>query len=298
MKQYLGVCAWVSLALKREDVLYLPPYIPLLTYTNRSGNVIIISFRRMKNFAIVKFVDEDDAPGIISLQWLDSTRKWCHYPNSKVDEVRDRLLRTHAAPEEDWHFCQVAVLAEYETYSQARLKLRRAEETSNLDSDEELMGKRKKKVKTVYLPGEESDDEPAIKERGNARGKAREVGSQGTFVVEPYPMPPGSTSRRIRHASENCADACHVKTSECSGCSKLKLQNSQLLMWMGEMASGFSRLESKIDSLLAREAKGLDADVEEMNFFQLPLTADDDLIELCRKISEDPSVEAKLVSEE
>lgn len=67
----------------------------------------------MNNFAIVKFVDEDDAPGIISLQWLDCSKKWCHYPNTKVDGMRDRLLRTHAQPEKDWHFCQVAVLQEY-----------------------------------------------------------------------------------------------------------------------------------------------------------------------------------------
>lgn len=111
-----------------------------------------------------------------------------------------------------------------ETFSEARLKLRRAEETSNLDSDEEPNRRRKRKVRTVFLPGEsESDDESALV-RGRGRGKAGESGSltrsQGSFAVDPYPVAP----MPIRPSSGKCtmeknvdAGPCTYKNSECSG---------------------------------------------------------------------------------
>ncbi|XP_046402610.1 uncharacterized protein LOC124168432 [Ischnura elegans] len=66
-------------------------------------------------------------------------------------------------------------------------------------------------------------------------------------------------------------------------------------MWMGEMAPGFSHLERKVDALLACDPKRKDATVEEMNFSQLPLTADEDFIKLCHRIGGDPSFEPKLM---
>lgn len=47
-----------------------------------------------------------------------------------------------------------------ETYGEARLHLAKAEETSNLESDEDLgeVKKRKRKPKQNILPGEESDE--------------------------------------------------------------------------------------------------------------------------------------------
>ncbi|CAH2292375.1 Hypothetical predicted protein [Pelobates cultripes] len=44
-------------------------------------------------FAIVKFIDEDDAPGIILLSWLATDYSTCYYPESKTDQMRERLIK-------------------------------------------------------------------------------------------------------------------------------------------------------------------------------------------------------------
>ncbi|KAF5271421.1 hypothetical protein FQR65_LT17617 [Abscondita terminalis] len=115
-----------------------------------------------KYYAIVKFIDEDDALGIIPLNWVSENEDLCYFPNIKSDSVREKLIRIRADYEESWILCPIKILHKYETYSQARLNLKRAEETSNLDTDEELPNERKRKRKTPLLPGESEDDDNDI----------------------------------------------------------------------------------------------------------------------------------------
>lgn len=68
-------------------------------------------------------------------------------------------------------------------------------------------------------------------------------------------------------------------------------------MWMGDMAAGFSRLEKKVDALIAGRVTEGNAVGEEIRLQELPVSTDEDFIKLCRKISEHPSYESKLVSE-
>ncbi|KAF5290464.1 hypothetical protein FQA39_LY03568 [Lamprigera yunnana] len=52
--------------------------------------------------------------------------------------------------------------ANKEAYSQARLNLKKAEDTSNLDTDEDMSSERRRKRKIQVLPGESEDDDDDI----------------------------------------------------------------------------------------------------------------------------------------
>ncbi|KAI8436393.1 hypothetical protein MSG28_009998 [Choristoneura fumiferana] len=115
----------------------------------------------------------DDAPGIIASNWIVNDCS-CYYPNVRTEELKDKLLKKKAEPEP-------------ETYAEARIHLKKAEETSNLDSDEEVR-KRKRKIRNVYLPedfGENSGDEfPTLKMTKTQPLKKKEIN------LSKYPIPP------------------------------------------------------------------------------------------------------------
>ena len=64
-------------------------------------------------YAIVKFVDESDAPGIVCTHWITPDGKFCQYPNVRTNEARDKLLRKLAQPAQDWNTCHIKILHKY-----------------------------------------------------------------------------------------------------------------------------------------------------------------------------------------
>ncbi|CAH2223281.1 Hypothetical predicted protein [Pelobates cultripes] len=110
-------------------------------------------------FAIVKFIDEDDALDII-LSWLAADYATCYYPESKTDQMRERLIKDDVSPQNKaykWVICKVHVIVT--TFALARSNLKKAEETSGLDPEPDLKKKiprRKIKKATVLLPGEKA----------------------------------------------------------------------------------------------------------------------------------------------
>ncbi|KAF5276870.1 hypothetical protein FQA39_LY06421 [Lamprigera yunnana] len=64
--------------------------------------------------------------------------------------------------EESWVLCPIKILHKCETYSQARLNLKKAEANSNLYTDEDMLSERKRKSKIQVLPGESEDDDDGI----------------------------------------------------------------------------------------------------------------------------------------
>lgn len=68
-------------------------------------------------------------------------------------------------------------------YNRARGHLTEAEETSNLDSNQELLGKRKRKIKEIRLPGKESEDE-GVSHRPKCNFYEKRL------IDVPYPAPP------------------------------------------------------------------------------------------------------------
>lgn len=64
-------------------------------------------------YAIVKFIDEKDAPGIICVHWMNDEENRCQYPNVRTNEARDKLLQKLAVPEQNWITCPIKVLHKY-----------------------------------------------------------------------------------------------------------------------------------------------------------------------------------------
>ncbi|XP_049763694.1 uncharacterized protein LOC126092234 isoform X1 [Schistocerca cancellata] len=129
-------------------------------------------------FAIVKFPEEDDALGIIALCWIQNDGTTCLYPPVTTDSKRNKLLREEALPLQSWSSHKISLMKKYATYNDAREHLRKAEETSNLESEEEIGVKRKRKAKDITLPGEESSDEDYMPKK---KCKTNRV------TVHPYP---------------------------------------------------------------------------------------------------------------
>ncbi|GBP54644.1 hypothetical protein EVAR_35906_1 [Eumeta japonica] len=130
------------------------------------------------SFVIVTFIYEDDAPGIVVSIWIDTHGNTCYYPNVRTEEMKNKLLRKMAKPEKSWPQYQIKALKRYETYNEARLHLKKAKETSNLDSDDQVII-RKRKIKRVYSPDDSDspDDYPIVKTKKTQPSLA-------------YPIPP------------------------------------------------------------------------------------------------------------
>lgn len=66
-----------------------------------------------KQYAIVQFIDEADAPGVVALQWCNVYKTKWYYPNVLSNESRDKLLKTRVEPQENWWSCSIEVMHEY-----------------------------------------------------------------------------------------------------------------------------------------------------------------------------------------
>ncbi|XP_077536346.1 uncharacterized protein LOC144148703 isoform X3 [Haemaphysalis longicornis] len=93
-------------------------------------------------FILVKFPEEDDDLGIVHSKWMKG--KACFWPPDS--RSAEQLAKSASSPTSDWQLVPCTQLQSFSTYEQARKKLRRAEDTSDLESEMDLgRGKRKKK---------------------------------------------------------------------------------------------------------------------------------------------------------
>ncbi|XP_028158432.1 uncharacterized protein LOC114351417 [Ostrinia furnacalis] len=152
-----------------------------------------------KNFFLVTFLDEDDAPGIVSSKWLIDTNT-CYYPNVRTEEIKNKLLKKMAAPEATWSQYQIKILKSYETYGEARLHLKKAEETSNLDSDEEIK-KRKRKINRVYVSDDSNSSNDCLPLKMT---NARHINKKKEYSE--YPTPPKSKAVGKNIVTENVTE--------------------------------------------------------------------------------------------
>lgn len=64
------------------------------------------------NFVVVIFLDEDDAPGIVSSNWIiDDTT--CYYPNVRTEEMKNKLLQRMAEPDNTWPQYKIKIIKRY-----------------------------------------------------------------------------------------------------------------------------------------------------------------------------------------
>lgn len=62
-----------------------------------------------KKFGIVKYLDEDDALGIIPLIWVSLDETYCRFPTLQSDKMREKLIQTEAEPAEHWMLCRISI---------------------------------------------------------------------------------------------------------------------------------------------------------------------------------------------
>lgn len=110
----------------------------------------------MLPFAVVEFLDSRTV-AIIPRNWFTGQEEEeCFWPPFSTVNV-DRCVREGREPQEDWMKFQVRVLGKAADYTAARTKLRKAEVTSDLQTDPEPeRAKRKRKRKVIDT---ESDSE-------------------------------------------------------------------------------------------------------------------------------------------
>uniref|UniRef100_A0A6M2DSQ9 Putative dna topoisomerase 2-alpha-like protein n=1 Tax=Xenopsylla cheopis TaxID=163159 RepID=A0A6M2DSQ9_XENCH len=139
-----------------------------------------------RTFVIVLFVKENDAPDIIASNWLTKCRQYCYYPKVRFDEAKNKLIKKFTPPDRlTWSKHQIRILTEYDTYEEARAHLRKAEETSNVDTDEEPKRIRRKNKKYIDSESEEEDLwRRPVKIRKNA-------------TLPSMPLPPSKSSTEI-----------------------------------------------------------------------------------------------------
>lgn len=54
------------------------------------------------SFVIVRFTEENGAPGIVAANWITADKQGCFYPNVRSDEAKEKLLKKLAKPDETW----------------------------------------------------------------------------------------------------------------------------------------------------------------------------------------------------
>lgn len=259
-------------------------------------------------YAIVKFIEENDAPGIVCLHWLDKDNNTCVYPNVRTNEARDRLLKKQVGPSPDWSSCRVKVLQKYNTFKAALQHLSRAEETSNLESEDESPGKKRAhKRKHLVYPGEESDEESVSLLQPKRAKKSNyipypvppnehiyAVQTREEFIFpEKLPVPPREAtppqqSIYSSQTEELTPSSLHLPSTSFSNQNVI---NGRLEAWMADISQKIQRLEGKMDSIInvltSQRSHIQEHSVEDFNILgALPVTNDGSFMDLNRKLSE------------
>lgn len=71
-----------------------------------------------KQYAVVKFIDEDDALGVVHCKWISEDQTSCWYPNVKSDFQRYKLLVSGANTDSTWLPCRIQILHTYGEYTE------------------------------------------------------------------------------------------------------------------------------------------------------------------------------------
>ncbi|XP_034784464.2 uncharacterized protein LOC131701758 [Acipenser ruthenus] len=106
-------------------------------------------------YAVVLFKETEEVEVVPSV-WLNVDKLLCLWPSYKSTVRVRKAVELQETPTETWDKHEVRVLHETVTYEKARKKLRRATETSDLNTtDDEQTRKRKPSTKLSFLEDEE-----------------------------------------------------------------------------------------------------------------------------------------------
>ncbi|KAI4462961.1 hypothetical protein MML48_4g00018284 [Holotrichia oblita] len=116
-------------------------------------------------FVGVEFIDEDNESGdrsigVVSKSWLTPRKKEVFWPPCKQQIQFNKLLRNHHPADDTWKLYGVSrlIIIVIDDFEKATKKIKKAEDTSDLQSDAEICKKRKYK-RPQRLSYGSSDDE-------------------------------------------------------------------------------------------------------------------------------------------
>ena len=106
----------------RDYKLFISIFSPALSLVREQGRLILIAnvvslkykLRQEameKSFAVVEFPD-DSTVEVVSTQWLDKNKSFCHWPSSNGPTLK-KLVITHCKPAKDWKVFRCRVLRVY-----------------------------------------------------------------------------------------------------------------------------------------------------------------------------------------
>ncbi|GBM62036.1 hypothetical protein AVEN_103342-1 [Araneus ventricosus] len=244
------------------------------------------------DFAIIRFTDEEDAPGIVSTKWIDTRNNTCWYPNVRTEEKKNKLLVSHASPKKEWLNCPMRILKTFSSYQSARRHLREAEDTSNLETDSECIRPRKRKKKSFHFPGSSSEDEsPSLlaSRQQNEAYPPPPLSSSLTF------SPPPATSSLI---STPAVASLPSSNNEVLNNKMEKILNNQQNLWqlMEELLESNRRIEHKLDTFITHQrVQPISQEDEEMSFISLLPLGFEDFVKFDKKIAENSGLKKRLV---
>ncbi|XP_076875471.1 uncharacterized protein LOC143525422 isoform X2 [Brachyhypopomus gauderio] len=118
---------------------------------------ILTFLRTMLPFSVVEFV-ECGTVAIVPRNWFSGPdEQQCFWPPSSTVNI-DRAVKEGSSPQEDWPVFQVRVLGKAADYSAARIKLRKAEVTSDLQTDPEPERTKRKRRPRIIDSDSETEE--------------------------------------------------------------------------------------------------------------------------------------------
>jgi hypothetical protein len=141
------------------------------------------------DFAVVEFTADSSVEVVPSL-WLTENSQKSYWPPYKGDRLMKSIKKVEQ-PTHSWKSYAVRVIHEYESYGDARLKLRQAEETSALDTETDEVATMKSREKRKKILTDEDDDE-AIQPEGVVPLKKVKKTSPDSFQATTLPVVPTS----------------------------------------------------------------------------------------------------------
>ncbi|XP_064614191.1 uncharacterized protein LOC135477907 [Liolophura sinensis] len=114
-------------------------------------------------YAVVVFVETDEVE-LVASNWLQSQTKTFWPPYRNMSNVT-KAVKDRVAADKTWPSYSIRILSACDSYEDGRRKLRMAEETSDIQTDDEVgMGKgaRRRKERTLYSDTDDDGDDEAV----------------------------------------------------------------------------------------------------------------------------------------
>ncbi|XP_067207273.1 uncharacterized protein [Linepithema humile] len=106
-------------------------------------------------FYLIEF---EDGIQVVPDDWIQKDTKKCWYPNFKRDKDINKAIKKRLIPQDDWLLCSFKrVFGIYESYSEACKKLKKAEMTSDVNTDTDKTKRKVRARKQSNTDDDESD---------------------------------------------------------------------------------------------------------------------------------------------